>query len=342
MRILVTGGTGYIGSHTAIALIERGYEPVLLDNFINSKPTVIDRLAMLTGRRPRCVRGDVRDQTLLERTLRNECIDAVIHLAALKAVGESVERPLDYHEVNVGGSFALLRAMQRTGVYTLVYSSSATVYATDQPMPLREDAVLGAINPYGRTKLMVEQVMADIAAAEPTWSLTSLRYFNPVGAHESGMIGEDPRGVPNNLMPYLAQVAAGRLQRLHIFGQDWPTPDGTCVRDYVHVCDLAEGHVAALDHGHKRPGGHIFNLATGRSTSVLQMLRAFERACGKELAFEFAPRRIGDVAANWADPNHAEHTLGWRAKRSLDAMCVDMWRWQRMNPCGYPEAGPTY
>lgn len=340
MRILVTGGTGYIGSHTALALIERGHEPLLLDNLINSKPAVLDRVATLAGQRPRFVHGDVRDEALLERTLRAERIDAVIHFAALKAVGESVEQPFDYYDVNVGGSLTLLRAMRRTGVRTLVFSSSATVYAANQPLPLHEDAMLGATNPYGRTKLIVEQVIADLAAADPTWSLTALRYFNPVGAHVSGTMGEDPRGAPNNLMPYLAQVAVERLPRLRILGQDWPTPDGTGVRDYIHVCDLAEGHVAALDHGHAHPGGHVFNLGTGQGSSVLEVLHAFERACGKKLAFEFAPRRAGDVAANWADPGHAERILGWRARRSLDEMCVDMWRWQYMNPSGYPDAAP--
>jgi UDP-glucose 4-epimerase len=341
MRILVTGGTGYIGSHTALTLIECGHEPLLLDNLINSKPAVLDRIATLAGQRPRFVQGDVRDEALLEQTLRAERIDAVIHFAALKAVGESVKQPFDYYDVNVGGSLILLRAMRRVGVRTLVFSSSATVYAADQPMPLREEAALGTNSPYGRTKLMVEEVIVDLAIADPIWSLTSLRYFNPVGAHESGTMGEDPRGVPNNLMPYLAQVAVGRLPRLCIFGQDWPTPDGTCVRDYIHVCDLAAGQVAALDHGYAHPGRHVFNLGTGQGSSVLQVLRAFERTCGKELAFEFAPRRPGDVAANWADASHAERALGWRARRSLDAMCADMWRWQHMNPGGYPDTAPT-
>jgi len=337
MRILVTGGAGYIASHTTVSLIEHGHEPVLLDNFCNSKPAVVERIAALTGHRPPLLRGDVRDGAFVEQALREQRIEAVIHFAALKAVGESVEQPLAYYDNNVHGTLALIGAMRRAGVATLVFSSSATVYSAEQPMPLREDGALGAVNPYGRTKLMVETIMADVAAADPALSCTSLRYFNPVGAHPSGTMGEDPRGIPNNLMPYVAQVAVGRLPRLRVFGNDYPTPDGTGVRDYIHVCDLAEGHVAAIAHGHGRPGSHVFNLGTGTGSSVMQVLHAFGRACGQELPYEVVPRRAGDVAACWADPAKAQRTLGWRATRTLEAMCEDAWRWQRGNPMGYPD-----
>jgi UDP-glucose 4-epimerase len=338
MNILVTGGAGYIASHTVLSLIEGGHSPVLLDNFCNSKPAVLDRMAALCGRRPVMVRADVRDGAKLEQVLREHRIEAVIHFAALKAVGESVEQPLAYYDNNINGTLSLLAAMGRTDVKTLVFSSSATVYSADQPMPLREDGALGAVNPYGRTKLMVENIMSDVAAADPTVSFTSLRYFNPVGSHPSGTMGEDPRGIPNNLMPYVAQVAVGRLPRLRVFGQDYPTPDGTGVRDYIHVCDLAEGHVAAINHGHGKAGSHVFNLGTGRGSSVLEVLRAFSAACGKDLPYEILPRRAGDVAACWADPAYAEKVLGWRARRSLNEMCEDAWRWQSANPMGYPES----
>jgi UDP-glucose 4-epimerase len=337
MRILVTGGAGYIASHTAVSLIEKGHQPVLLDNFCNSKPAVLDRIAALAGQRPPLVKADVRDGAAVEQVLREHRIDAVIHFAALKAVGESVEQPLAYYDNNINGTLSLLAAMRRADVKTLVFSSSATVYSADQPMPLREDGALGAVNPYGRTKLMVENIMSDVAAADPTVSFTSLRYFNPVGSHPSGTMGEDPRGIPNNLMPYVAQVAVGRLPRLRVFGQDYDTPDGTGVRDYIHVCDLAEGHVAAINHGHGKPGSHVFNLGTGNGSSVLDVLRAFSAACGNELPYEVMPRRAGDVAACWADPAYAEKVLGWRASRSLAQMCDDAWRWQSANPMGYPE-----
>ena len=335
MNILVTGGAGYIGSITCLQLIAAGLRPVILDNFANSKPAVLDRIAQISGTRPTCVKGDVRDRALLEQVLRDEKIAAVIHFAGLKAVGESVAQPLSYFDNNVYGSLVLLEAMRATGVRTMVFSSSATVYGDAQTMPLREDAPTSATNPYGRTKLMVEQIMADTVVSDPGWSMTALRYFNPVGAHESGLMGEDPQGVPNNLMPFIAQVAVGRRDKLRVFGNDYPTPDGTGMRDYIHVIDLADGHLAALKHGHGRPGMHVFNLGTGRGHSVLEMLAAFGRACGKELAYEIAPRRAGDVATCWADPAHAEHTLGWRATRSLDQMCADTWRWQSAHPNGY-------
>jgi UDP-glucose 4-epimerase len=337
MRILVTGGAGYIASHTVVSLIERGHQPVLLDNFCNSKPAVLERIQALTDQRPPLLRADVRDTDAVTRALGEHGCEAVIHFAALKAVGESVEQPLAYYQNNLTGTLSLLAAMRATGVRTMVFSSSATVYRADQPMPLREDAALGASNPYGRTKLMVEQILADVAAADPTLSVTSLRYFNPVGAHPSGTMGEDPRGIPNNLMPFVAQVAVGRLPRLRVFGNDYPTVDGTGMRDYIHVCDLAEGHVAALGHAHGRPGSHVFNLGTGNGTSVFQVLAAFSRACGRELPHEVVPRRAGDVAACWADPATAERTLGWRARRTLSQMCEDAWRWQHANPNGYPD-----
>jgi len=335
MNILVTGGAGYIGSHTCVQLLQAGLRPVILDNLCNSKPEVLARIARLGGQQPGFVQGDVRDGVLLARVLREERIAAVIHFAGLKAVGESVAQPLAYYDHNVQGTLALLAAMREAGQRSLVFSSSATVYGDPQSLPLREDAPLSATNPYGRTKLVVEQILADLAAADPGWSLTALRYFNPVGAHESGLIGEDPQGVPNNLMPYIAQVAVGRRAALRVFGNDYPTPDGTGVRDYIHVVDLADGHLAALKYAHGRPGLHRFNLGTGQGQSVLEMLAAFGRACGRELPHEFAPRRPGDVAACWADPARAQRELGWRAQRNLDQMCADTWRWQSTHPNGY-------
>lgn len=337
MNILVTGGAGYIGSITTVQLLAAGLNAVILDNFANSKPAVLARIERVAGRAPVFVQGDVRDRVLLERVLGERQIDAVIHFAGLKAVGESVSMPLAYYDNNVHGTVQLLEAMHAANVRTMVFSSSATVYGEAAKMPLHEELPTSATNPYGRTKLMIEQILADVAASDPSWSMTALRYFNPVGAHESGLIGEDPQGVPNNLMPYIAQVAVGRLPRLRVFGDDYPTPDGTGVRDYIHVVDLADGHLAALRYAHGRPGMHVFNLGTGRGNSVLEMLAAFGRACGRELPYEVVPRRPGDVAACWADPTRAEQTLGWRAARTLDQMCADAWRWQSMNPGGYAD-----
>jgi UDP-glucose 4-epimerase len=337
MNILVTGGTGYIGSITSLALIEAGMQPLLLDNLSNSKLAVLKRIERLSGRRPDFVYGDVRDRVLLERVLRDSAIDVVIHFAGLKAVGESVAQPLAYYDNNVCGTLALLEAMREVGVRTLVFSSSATVYGADCPMPLQEDAPTSAANPYGRSKLMVEQIMSDLVAAAHDMSLTALRYFNPVGAHPSGLLGEDPQGLPNNLMPFIAQVAVGRRERLRIFGVDYPTPDGTGVRDYIHVLDLAAGHLAALQYGHGRAGHHVFNLGSGQGHSVREMLAAFSHACGRELPSEVAPRRPGDLAAYWADATRAHQCLGWRASLGLDRMCADTWRWQSMNPQGYNE-----
>lgn len=337
MNILVTGGAGYIGSHCCVQLISAGHRPVILDNFSNAKPAVVDHIERVAGTRPRCVLGDVRDAALVTKLLRDQGIEAVVHFAGLKAVGESVQQPLAYYDNNVQGSLVLLQAMRETGVRTLVFSSSATVYSASEHMPLREDAPTSGASPYGRSKLVVEQVMADLAAADPNLSLTALRYFNPVGAHPSGLLGEDPQGLPNNLMPFVAQVAIGRRERLAVFGDDYPTPDGTGVRDYIHVLDLADGHLAALAHGHGRPGLHVFNLGSGVGHSVLQLLTAFGRACGRELPHTVAPRRAGDLAAYWADPTKAEQLLGWRTSRSLDEMCADTWRWQSTHPNGYPE-----
>ncbi|MFG6488133.1 UDP-glucose 4-epimerase GalE [Roseateles sp. BYS78W] len=335
MRVLVTGGAGYIGSITTLQLLEAGHEVLVLDNFSNAKPAVLARIAQLAGRAPAFAEGDVRDGALLRRLLAEQGIEAVMHFAGLKAVGESVHKPLEYFDNNVQGSLSLLAAMRDTGVRTLVFSSSATVYGLAETMPLREDAPTGTTNPYGRSKLMVEQVLQDLAAADASWSLCALRYFNPVGAHPSGLLGEDPQGIPNNLMPFIAQVAVGRRKALQVFGNDYPTVDGTGVRDYIHVVDLAAGHLAALGHVHGRPGSHVFNLGTGRGNSVLEVLRAYEAACGKALPHEFVPRRGGDVAQSWADPAQAESTLNWRATLGLDAMCADSWRWQSTNPNGY-------
>jgi UDP-glucose 4-epimerase len=326
--ILVTGGTGFIGSHTCVALAQAGHDFLILDNLSNSRADVLDRLAPLCGRRPAFVHGDVRDAALLERVFAEHSISAVIHFAALKAVGESVAMPLAYYDNNVGGTLKLLDAMRHASVRTMVFSSSATVYGDPATVPIREDFPLTATNPYGWTKLMMERMLADLASAEPDWRIARLRYFNPVGAHESGRIGEDPSGTPNNLMPYVAQVATGQRAELQVFGGDWPTPDGTGVRDYIHVMDLAEGHVAALDHLARQPGLLTVNLGTGCGVSVLDLVRAFEQASGRAVPYRIVGRRAGDVAACWADPALAERSLGWRTKRDLAQMCADAWRWQ--------------
>lgn len=338
MHILVTGGAGYIGSHTCVALAAAGHRITVLDNFANSSPRVIDRLAKLTEVPPQLVEGDVRDRAGLERLFAKEPVDAVIHFAGLKAVGESVVDPLPYYDNNVVGTLSLLEAMVRVQVKTLVFSSSATVYGHPGTVPICEDFPLAAINPYGRTKLMVEEVLADLYHADPTWKLARLRYFNPVGAHPSGLIGEDPRGIPNNLLPFISQVAVGRREQLTVFGGDYPTPDGTGVRDYIHVMDLAEGHLAALQAltaGKGSDGPLTVNLGTGHGISVLDMLRAFEAASGKRVPYQIAERRSGDVAACYADPSLAQELLGWRASRGLEDMCRDAWRWQSQNPQGY-------
>jgi UDP-glucose 4-epimerase len=338
MQVLVTGGTGYIGSLACVRLLETGHRPVIVDNLCNSHRVVLDRIEQLTGRRPVFEQGDVRDRAFLERTLQAHPVQAVLHFAGLKAVGDSVSDPLAYYDNNVHGSAVLLAAAHAAGVRTFVFSSSATVYGDASTMPLGEGAPTAPNNPYGRTKLVVEQMLADLAAAQPDWSITALRYFNPAGAHPSGLMGEDPLGVPNNLMPYLAQVAVGRRERLQVFGDDYPTADGTGVRDYIHVMDLVEGHLAALDRLHGRPGLHLFNLGRGRGHSVLELVDAFGRACGRFLPYDVTARRAGDIAACWADPAQAEAVLRWRATRGLDAMCEDTWRWQSLNPEGYRPA----
>ncbi len=336
MKILVTGGIGYIGSHTCVQLIDKGWQPVIIDSLVNSKISVLDRIQQITGTRPAFIEGDVRDADLLQKVLKEHAIEAVIHFAGLKAVGESVAQPLRYYDNNVHGSVVLMQAMQKCGVKTLVFSSSATVYGDATEMPLKEDAPTSATNPYGQSKLMVEKIIADLCSSDPSWSITALRYFNPVGAHASGLIGEDPQGIPNNLMPFLAQVAVGRREELQVFGKDYQTPDGTGVRDYIHVIDLAQGHLSALWHGHGKAGHHIFNLGTGKGNSVLEMLNAFGKACGKELKHKIVSRRPGDVAASWADPHKAQSVLNWKANKSIDDMCQDTWRWQSQNPNGYP------
>ncbi len=341
MNILLTGGAGFIGSLACVRLIEAGERPLVLDNLSNSRPEVLDRIAAITGVRPRFVEGDVRDRGLLDSLLARHRIDAAIHFAGLKAVGESVQRPLDYYDNNVHGSRVLLSALHEAGVRTVVFSSSATVYGDAGTMPITEQAPTLATNPYGRTKLVVEQMLRDQAAAAPDWSVTLLRYFNPVGAHPSGLLGEDPQGVPNNLMPYIAQVAIGRRERLTVFGGDYPTPDGTGVRDYVHVLDLVDGHAAALRRRHGEAGVRVYNLGTGRGHSVLEAVRAFEAVSGRRVPYVVAPRRPGDVASCWADPSLAARELGWQARRSLEQMCADAWRWQSANPEGYVRAPPA-
>jgi UDP-glucose 4-epimerase len=340
MRVLVSGGAGYIGSHTVVQLVEAGHDVVVVDSFANAKPSVVGRLEALTGT-PLDVRSfDLTDRDKTEHLFSEEPFDAVIHFAGFKAVGESVQQPLEYYENNLGSTFSLVRAMRRHGVSKLVFSSSATVYGADAPVPMSEDLPTSATNPYGWTKVMQEQILRDVAVADPTWRIALLRYFNPVGAHSSGTIGEDPSDVPNNLMPYIAQVAVGRREKLSIFGGDYPTPDGTGVRDYIHVDDLAAGHIAALHRiGTTTDAVSTWNLGTGRGTSVLELVQAFERACGHPIAYEIVDRRPGDVAASYADPSRAESELGWRATRTVDDMCVDTWRWQSQNPEGYPDDG---
>lgn len=333
--ILLTGATGYIASHTWLALLAAGYEVIGVDDHSNSSPEVLNRLRRLAGCNPRFTRLDVCDAAALNAVFDADRIDAAVHFAAYKAVGESTERPLAYYRNNLGGLMTLAETMERHRCKTLVFSSSATVYGKPERLPIREDAPLSTTNPYGATKLISENILRDVQAADASWKLALLRYFNPVGAHESGMIGEDPRGVPNNLMPYVTQVAVGKRARLHVYGGDYATPDGTGVRDYIHVVDLAEGHVAALKHLLGGGASLTVNLGTGHGYSVLDVVRAFERASGRRVPYEIVGRRAGDVDACYADPALARQLLGWHAKRDLDAMCVDSWRWQRLNPNGF-------
>ncbi len=334
MSILVTGGAGYIGSHTCVELLLAGHEVVVFDNFSNSSPEALKRVEQITGRAPFLIQGDIREQSHIESALRQHHCDAVIHFAGLKAVGESVEQPLSYYDNNVIGTHRLLAAMQNCGVSTLVFSSSATVYGEPQRLPLTEDHPLSATNPYGRSKLIIEDMLRDLYRAQKDWRIAILRYFNPVGAHESGLIGEDPRGTPNNLMPYVAQVAGGRREYLNIWGNDYPTADGTGVRDYIHVVDLAQGHLRALE-ALDRAQCFEVNLGTGVGYSVLDVVRAFEAASNERVPYQYRPRRAGDVAACYADPRLAEQLLDWKAERDLATMCQDHWHWQQKNPEGF-------
>jgi UDP-glucose 4-epimerase len=335
MQILVTGGAGYIGSHTVVALVEAGHDVAVVDDLDNSSPEALRRVGEITGHEVPLHEVDLLDEPALGRVLEAVAPEAVIHFAALKAVGESVAQPVRYYRTNVGGTLNLVRAMDAVGCRTLVYSSSATVYGTATSVPLTEDTPLGATNPYGWSKLMSEQVLRDVAVADERWSIALLRYFNPVGAHPSGRIGEDPRGVPNNLVPFIAQVAVGRRPELTIYGDDFDTPDGTGVRDYIHVLDLADGHLAALRRLEQVQGAHVWNLGTGHGSSVREVVAAFAAASGREIPVRVAARRPGDVAVSYADPARARAELGWEARRDLAEMCADTWRWQQANPQGY-------
>ena len=333
--ILVTGGAGYIGSHTCVELINAGFDVTVFDNFSNSQPEALARVARITGKAPALIEGDIRDRAALVAALRASGATAVVHFAGLKAVGESVEQPLAYYDNNVVGTVRLLQAMGDCGVKTLVFSSSATVYGDPQRLPLTEDHPLSATNPYGQTKLDIENMLRALHTSDAAWRIAILRYFNPVGAHHSGLIGEDPQGLPNNLLPFVAQVAVGRREFLNVWGNDYATPDGTGVRDYIHVVDLALGHLKALERLEKHAECLCVNLGTGVGYSVLDMVRAFEQASGKKVPFKIAPRRPGDIASCYANPATALDTLGWRAGRDLQAMCTDAWRWQSSNPNGY-------
>ncbi|MGR5361371.1 UDP-glucose 4-epimerase GalE [Vibrio mediterranei] len=337
MNVLVTGGAGYIGSHTCVQLINAGMTPVIFDNLYNAKAAVLDRIEKVSGTRPTFVQGDVRDKSALLEVLQTHNINSVIHFAGLKAVGESVEKPLEYYDNNVNGTLVLVDAMREAGVKHLVFSSSATVYGDPASVPITESFPTSATNPYGRSKLMVEECLTDFQKANPDWTITLLRYFNPVGSHPTGEMGEDPQGIPNNLMPFVSQVAVGRRDFLSVFGNDYPTPDGTGVRDYIHVMDLADGHISALKTLNNQKGLHVYNLGTGNGSSVLDMVKAFELASGKQVPYKIVERRPGDIAECWADPSKANKDLGWVATRSLQDMTTDGWKWQSQNPEGYPE-----
>jgi len=334
MRILVTGGAGYIGSHTCVELLNAGYDVVVVDNLRNSKIAALERVEKITGKKVDFIQLDLRERDKLNKVFERFSIDAVLHFAGLKAVGESVQIPLEYYENNVYGTIVLCQVMQVHNIRKLVFSSSATVYGSPEQMPIREDFPIAPLNPYGHSKAMIEQILRDLYISDPTWQVTLLRYFNPVGAHPSGLIGEDPNGIPNNLFPFITQVAVGRLPYLRVFGNDYPTPDGTGIRDYIHVVDLALGHLSALEKLNQ-PGVYTYNLGTGRGYSVLEVVSAFERACGKPIPYRIVERRPGDAAISFADPSLAQKELGWFAMRSLDDMCQDAWRWQSLNPNGY-------
>jgi len=338
MAILVTGGAGYIGSHTCIELLNAGYEVIIADNLYNSSEKALERVEQITGKKVKFYKADILDKEALNEIFDTETIDSVIHFAGLKAVGESVEKPLEYYHNNMTGTFQLCDVMRNHGVKNIIFSSSATVYGDPAFIPITEDCPKGKItNPYGQTKGMLEQVLVDLQAADPEWNVVLLRYFNPIGAHKSGLIGEDPKGIPNNLVPYIAQVAVGKLECLGVFGDDYDTPDGTGVRDYIHVVDLAAGHVKALKKFEEKSGVSIYNLGTGVGYSVLQVLHAFEKACGKELKYAIKPRRLGDIATCYADAAKAREELGWEAERGIEEMCEDSWRWQSKNPDGYDD-----
>ncbi len=334
MSILVTGGMGYIGSHTVVQLLENGENVVIVDNLCNSKPEVLSRIKAITNKEPVFYNADVRDKDALLNIFKNENIECVIHFAGLKAVGESVEKPLEYYDNNLISTLNLCEIMREYGVKKLVFSSSATVYGLATEMPLKEDMPLGAINPYGKTKYFIEEILRDLSH-DPEWSIALLRYFNPIGAHESGLIGEDPNGIPNNLMPYISQVAVGRLKELSVFGDDYDTPDGTGVRDYIHVVDLAAGHLKAVEYVKDHKGCEAFNLGTGKGTSVLELKNAFEKASGTTIPYKIAPRRAGDLGTVYASAEKAKKVLGWQAKFDIERMCEDTWRWQKNNPKGY-------
>lgn len=337
MQILLTGGAGYIGSHTCVELLNCGYDVVIADNLYNSNEEVLKRIKEITGKEPKFYNADIRDREAMRTVFKENNIDAVIHFAGLKAVGESVKIPLTYYENNISGTVVLCEVMNEYGCKKIVFSSSATVYGVAEKMPLTEDMPLGAINPYGRTKLFIEDILRDICVSDPEWSVALLRYFNPIGAHESGLIGEDPKGIPNNLMPYITQVAVGRLKELSVFGNDYDTVDGTGVRDYIHVVDLARGHIKAVEflNGHK--GCEAINLGTGNGTSVLQLVNAFEKASGVKVPYKIVGRRAGDPAKVYADAEKAKKLLGWTAEYGIERMCADNWRWQKNNPNGYEE-----
>ncbi len=337
MAILVTGGAGYIGSHTCVELLNAGYEVVVVDNLSNSSEKSLERVQKITGKTLTFYKADINDRKALEDIFGKENIDSVIHFAGLKAVGESVSKPLEYYMNNITGTLVLCDVMRKHGVKDIVFSSSATVYGSPETVPIREDFPLSATNPYGRTKLMIEEILKDIYVSDNDWNIAILRYFNPIGAHESGLIGENPKDIPNNLVPYITQVAVGRLECLGVFGNDYDTHDGTGVRDYIHVVDLAAGHVKAIAKLKEKPGVSIYNLGTGKGYSVLDMVKNFEKVCGKEIKYEIKPRRPGDIAICYADPSKAESELEWKAERDLQKMCEDAWRWQKNNPNGYED-----